>query len=73
MKEGGRHLRGRRTDLTLSLEDVAEAIGKTVATVRKYEAGASDPMRGGVSATLAAVLHIRSLSALYLRGEVEAM
>jgi len=72
MKEGGRHLRGRRTDLSLSIEDVAKAIGKTPATVRKYEAGTSDPMRSGVNVELAAALNLRSLSALYLRGVVEA-
>ena len=73
MKEGGRHLRGRRTDLDLSIEDVAKAINRAPSCVRKYEAGSSDPMRAGVSKQLASVLRLRSLSALYLRGEVEAM
>ena len=71
--EGGRRLRGRRTDLDLTIDEVAEAIGKSPAMVYRYESGATDPMRAGVSVIYAAALRVRSLASLYMSGRVEAL
>lgn len=69
MAEGGRRLRGRRTDLGLEVEDVAAAIGRSAAQVARYESGECDPMRPKITQSYAAVLRVTSLSGLYLGGE----
>ena len=73
MIEGGRRLRGRRVDLGLTVEQVAQAIGRDSSAVYRYEAGTSTPLRADVAPRYAAVLRLRSLSALYLHGQVEAL
>jgi len=73
MQEGGRRLRGRRTDLELSVAQVAAMIGRSVAQVARYESGESDPMRPAITLAYARALRVRSLSRLYLDGIVEAV
>jgi transcriptional regulator with XRE-family HTH domain len=73
MVTGGLRLRGRRTDLGLSMEEVAEACGVHRATVSKWERGKSNPMRQHISRKLAEVLKLKSLSALYVDGRTEGV
>ena len=70
MAEGGRRLRGRRTDLGLSVEDVASFIGRSPGQVARYESGASNPMTPTVSVRYARALLVVSLSKLYLDGVI---
>ena len=73
MVTGGQRLRGRRTDLGLTLNEVAVAIGRTVSTVSKYEHGQSCPLQPSISRRYAAVLKLESLSALYVDGRTEGV
>jgi len=71
MVVGGQRLRGRRTDLGLTMEEIAKAIGRSVSTVSKYERGQSNPMQHAISRKYAAVLKLASLASLYVEGRVE--
>jgi len=71
MLMGGRRLQGRRSDLGLTVGEVAAACRVSLTAIRRYEAGRSCPLRPGISQRLAGVLKLRSLSALYVDGRVE--
>jgi transcriptional regulator with XRE-family HTH domain len=73
MVTGGRRLQGRRADLGLTVEEVAELCHVSATTVRRYEAGTSSALRPGISRRLADALRVRSLSALYLEGDVQVL
>ena len=71
MELGGRRMRGRRTDLGLSIDEVARECGVAASTVSRWENGDRDPMRGGSTLELQRALRLRSFSRLYLEGELE--
>ena len=70
MKDGGRHLKLRRVALDMTLAEVGAAAGKSTSTISRYERGELSPLGPAIPA-LASALQVESLTALYMRGEVE--
>jgi transcriptional regulator with XRE-family HTH domain len=68
---GGARIRGRRSDLGMTVRDLAIEAGTSKSTISKIERGLSCPLRPGISQRLAKALKLSSLSALYVDGRVE--